>query len=134
MRSDSNPRKLTAADVLARYNDESWPAFCDPLTDVNQVGTFGDRPLHLASYHGDLEVIEALIEGGADVNATGEMGSTPLHNAIEGRHAAAVKFLLEHGAQTDIKDEFGRTAPDVADLHWNADIIALVKGRNEPTS
>jgi ankyrin repeat protein len=128
---DSNSRKLTAADVLARYNEESWPAFCDPLTHVNQVGTFGDRPLHLASYHGDMEAIEALVEGGADVNATGEMGSTPLHNAIEARHAPRVKFLLERGARTDIRNEFGRTAIDVADLHWDADVIALLEDWNK---
>jgi len=131
---DSNSRKLTAADVLARYNGESWPAFCDPLTHVNQVGTFGDRPLHLASYHGDMEAIEALVEGGADVNATGEIVSTPLHNAIEAGHAAAVKFLLERGARTDIRNEFGRTAIDVAYLHWDADVIALLKDWNKQGS
>jgi ankyrin repeat protein len=134
MCSDSNSRKLTAADVLARYNDESWPAFCDPLTHVNQVGTFGDRPLHLASHHGDIEVMEALIEGGADVNAAGEMGFTPLHNAIGARHAAAVKLLIEQGARTDIKNEFGRTALDEADFHWDADVITLLKNWNKQGS
>ena len=129
-----NSRKMTAADVLARYNDEAWPDFCDPLTDVNQVGTFGNRPLHLASYHGDMEAIEALVEGGADVNAIGDMGSTPLHEAIETSKPAAVKFLLEHGARRDIRNEFGRTALDEADLHWNADIIALLKEWEEKTS
>jgi uncharacterized protein len=134
MGSDSNPRKLTAADVLARYNDERWPDFCGPLTDVNQAGTFGNRPLHLASYHGDMEAIEALVEGGADVNAIGDMGSTPLHEAIETRHFEAVKFLLEHGARIDIRNEFGRAALDEADLHWHTDIIALLKSWNNSAS
>jgi len=60
-------------DVLARYS-ELYLDFDDefhsggPLTDVNQVGILGNRPITLAAYHGDMEAIEALIEGGADVN------------------------------------------------------------------
>ena len=125
-------RKLTAADVLARYNDGHWPDFCDPLTDVNQVGTFGNRPLHLASHHGNMEEIEALVEGGADVNVVGDMGSTPLHDAALGGNPEAVRFLLEHGARSNVKDEFGRTALDVACLHGRSDIVALltVSGKN----
>jgi uncharacterized protein len=77
-----NPRRLTAADVLRRYKDEDLPAFSEvPLRDVNQVGNFGERPLHVASTRGSIEEIAALIEGGAEINAPGELGNTPLHEA-----------------------------------------------------
>jgi hypothetical protein len=49
---DENSRGPSATDVLRKYNDESLPDFCEPLTDVNQVGTFGNRPIHLASIGG----------------------------------------------------------------------------------
>jgi ankyrin repeat protein len=131
MDGSNDSRRLTAADVLARYNDGSWPAFCDPLTDVNQVGTFGDRPLHLASYHGNMEEIEALVEGGADINALGEMGSTPLHGAVKKGHTAAVKFLIEHGARSDIRDEFGHTPLDIAEMDGHSEIVTLLSGRSK---
>jgi ankyrin repeat protein len=83
--SPKDSRQLTAEDVLKRYS-QSFPDFVDPLTDVNQAGTFGNRPLHLASHQGDLEAIRALVDGGADVNARGDLGSTPLHDAVEEGH------------------------------------------------
>src|SRR5260221_13020251 len=110
----NNFRKLTAADVLLRYNDEWHPDFGEPLTDVNQAGSVGNRPLHLASHRGNMEEIEALVEGGADVNVIGDMGSTPLHDAALGGQAEAGRFLLEHGARSNVKDKFWRTSLDVA--------------------
>lgn len=54
MAQDEQPR-LTAAEVLQRFKHEDLPAFAElALTDVNQVGIFGDlrfprlRPPH---YH-----------------------------------------------------------------------------------
>ena len=122
-------RRLTAADVLARYNEELFPDFCEPLTNVNQVGTFGNRPLHMASYHGNMEEIEALVEGGADVNVVGEKGSTPLHEAASQGHVEAVKYLLQHGAPLDMKNEFGRTPLDIADLHGHQEVVELLRSK-----
>jgi ankyrin repeat protein len=124
--SPNHSRPLTAADVLARYNEQSFPDFCDPLTDVNQAGTFGNRPLHMASYHGNMEEIKALVEGGAMVNVVGEKGVTPLHEAASQGHTEAVKFLLQNGALLDVKDEFGRTPLDIAQVRGYSDIVKLL--------
>jgi ankyrin repeat protein len=125
----NNSHRLTAADVLARYNEELFPDFCDPLTDVNQVGTFGNRPIHMASHHGNMEEIEALVEGGANVNAAGEKGSTPLHEAASKGHVEAVKFLLGHGAYSNVRNEFGRTPLDVAELNGHAEVVKLLRSK-----
>jgi len=117
--------KLTAADVLANYSE--YPDFCDPLTDVNQIGTFGNRPLHLASYQGDLDAIVALVEAGAEVNVAGEMAETPLHEAAGQGHSEAVRFLLAHGTRLDVKNEFGHTPLDTADLHGHGDVVKLIR-------
>jgi hypothetical protein len=120
-------RHLKAEEVLGKYNEENLPEFCEPLTDVNQVGTFGNRPIHLACYRGNIADLVALVEGGADVNAAGDLGSTPLHEAAEKGHIDIVKFLLEKGASPQIKNEFGSTASDAATLNGWDDIARLLQ-------
>ena len=113
-------RNLNAHEVLGKYNEENLPDFCEPLADVNQVGTFGNRPIHLACYRGNMADVVALVEGGADVNAIGDLGSTPLHEAAEQGHINVVKFLLEKGASPTVKNELGSTPSDAATVRgWN---------------
>jgi uncharacterized protein len=122
--------RLTAAEVLRRYKDEDLPAFCGiELTDVNQVGLFGERPLDVAAVRGDLEEIYALLDGGADVNASGELGYTALHEATSQEHFDAVRVLLEAGARTDIRNEFGDTALDIASLRNRQSLVDLLKSK-----
>jgi ankyrin repeat protein len=114
MRSEESP-KLTAAQVLQTYSDDSLPDFHDlPITDVNQVGSNGDRPIHIACFRGNLEHVIALVEAGADVNAAGDLGYTPLHEAADKGFLEIVKVLLSHGADVDAKNEFGETPIDLA--------------------
>src|SRR5579864_4914546 len=66
MTPNRDPENLKAADVLRRYKEEELQAFVEiPLEDVNQVGNFGDRPLHVASIRGNMDEIMALVAGGA---------------------------------------------------------------------
>ena len=124
----NNPDRLTAAEVLRRYKDEDLPAFCEiTLEDVNQVGNFGERPLHVASVRGNIEEIGALIHAGADVNAPGELGNTPLHEAVGQEHITAIKFLLDHGASVTTTNEFGQTPLDIARLKGRYDIVKLME-------
>ena len=90
---------LAATDVLKRYRDEQLPEFSEiPLEDVNQVGNFGNSPLHIACVRGSLPEVQALLEAGADVNAAGELSNTPLHEAAGQGHIEVVRLLLAAGA------------------------------------
>jgi uncharacterized protein len=110
------PGKLTAAQVLQSYTGDDLPDFLDvPITDVNQVGANGDRPIHIACIRGNLEDVIALVEeGGADVNAAGDLGYAPLHHAAGGGHLDIVNVLLSHGADVNAKNEFGQKPVDLA--------------------
>lgn len=122
--------KLTAQEVLARYNDEGLPDFAGmELTDVNQVGSSGGRPIHVASFRGNFLEMQALIDAGADINVAGDMGSTPLHDAALGGHVEAVRLLLRHGADGTKIDEFGRTPLNVAERNGFPEIIDVLSGR-----
>lgn len=130
MPADSNSKNLTAGQVLRRYKDEDLPAFCEiPLEDVNQVGNFGERPLHVASSRGIMEEIAALVEAGAEVNAPGDLGNTPLHEAVGQGHLMAVKYLLDHGASPDAQNEFGETPLDQARQANRHDIVEALQSR-----
>ena len=120
--------KLTAMDVLRRYQDEELPEFAEcELLDVNQIGNFGDQPIHAACIRGRVEEVLALVEGGADVNALGEMHYTPLQCAIDGGNVEILKLLLECGStQTPIND-FGSTAIDIALSEGREDIVKLLR-------
>jgi uncharacterized protein len=126
--SDAQPERLAAADVLRRYKDDQLPAFCGiDLTDVNQVGLFGERPLGVAAVGGNLAEIQALVEGGAEINAPGELGNTALHEAVSQGHVAAVKLLLGYGADTGLRNEFGDTPLDLAKAKGREDLITLLR-------
>jgi len=120
--------RLTAAQVLRRYKDEDLPAFCGvELTDVNQKGSFDERPLDVAAVRGDLEELYALLDGGAEVDGLGELGNTALHEAAGQGHFDVVAVLLEFGARKDIRNEFGDTPLDIAVMHGRQDLIDLLK-------
>lgn len=121
-----NGDATTPEDVLNRYTAESLPDFCQPLTDVNQIGTFANRPIHIASYRGDIRDVIALVNGGAKVNVQGDLGSTPLHEAVGQGHLEVVKFLLDRGADPWTRDELGRTPQDVARQAGRPEILELL--------
>ena len=125
------PGPLTAEDVLRRYKDELLPAFSEvPLDDVNQVGNFGERPLHVASSRGNIDEMTALLEAGAEVNAPGDIGNTPLHEAVGQGHVEAIRLLLKHGADPNRKNELGQNVFDKAALTSRDNVMALLRSHS----
>jgi len=54
--------------------------------------------LHMAARRGNVEVIEALLDGGADIEARDSAGDTPLRRAVNCNKVEAAKLLLARGA------------------------------------
>ena len=78
-------------------------------------------PIHIATYWGNLEVVETLVMLGEDVDVVSDFHKfTPLIFAAVYGHADVAKYLVRRGADIDIEDEFGRDALDwaVAENEW----------------
>eukprot|EP00803_Ostreobium_quekettii_P009859 evm.model.scf_1264.2 EVM.evm.TU.scf_1264.2 scf_1264:29074-39285(-) len=55
--------------------------------------------LHIAAYHGNVQVVCELFKRKADVNAVNRIGYTPLHEAAHGGNARVAHLLLMHKAK-----------------------------------
>jgi ankyrin repeat protein len=125
--------RLTAADVLKRYEQEGLPEFEGVrLNDVNQVGRFGDTPLHVAAVRGNPDEVTALLDGGGDIHATGELGDTALHLAVGQGHRETVELLLSRGASREPRNDDGMTAYAVAVLSGRQPLIDLLRTERGP--
>ncbi|XP_060602558.1 serine/threonine-protein kinase TNNI3K-like [Ruditapes philippinarum] len=60
--------------------------------------------LHLATYKGDIDCVQGLLEGSVDVNQTGNSGLTALHIAAMCGHSEIALCLLEHDANINQGD------------------------------
>ncbi|XP_052738187.1 oxysterol-binding protein-related protein 1 isoform X2 [Bicyclus anynana] len=85
--------------------------------DINCKGktksNLGWTPLHLATYFGHKEVVEALMDAGADVDEVNDSGDTALHKASFIGNEELVILLLNYKADVNIMNGEGKTAIDV---------------------
>jgi 26S proteasome non-ATPase regulatory subunit 10 len=96
-------------------------------TDVNAIGSEGNRVLELSCLHGDAATAGFLLEHGAHPNLRNKVGSTPLHDAALTGNKEVVELLLEHGANINALDSESASTP----LHYAAsfghlDVVKLL--------
>mmetsp|Transcript_2898 Transcript_2898/g.4237 ORF Transcript_2898/g.4237 Transcript_2898/m.4237 type:complete len:279 (+) Transcript_2898:38-874(+) len=83
--------------------------------DVNCQDPHGETALMKASYWGQTEVIEQLVEAKADINHIAyKEGWTALMRASKSSRADAVRILIKAGADVTIMNHQGQRAFDVA--------------------
>jgi ankyrin repeat protein len=77
---------------------------------LEKEGHAGVTPFLLAARHGQLGVVQLLIQRGADANVTTSLlSNTALHLAAWGGHEQTAAFLLGQGAQSTHRGKDGRT-------------------------
>ncbi|CAD0197845.1 unnamed protein product [Chrysodeixis includens] len=87
-------------------------ALLNSADDIANYGsTEGVTPLHIASGHGNIELIELLLDYGAIIDVQDFDGDTPLHDAVLDLQTEAVVTLLHAGANPEIKNETGGYTP-----------------------
>lgn len=85
--------------------------------DPNARDARGITPLGLAVGYNKLDVVEALLDGGALVDGADAKGSTPLHYASGYGRVELVKLLLKRGADVRARNDAGQTPLDVATVN-----------------
>eukprot|EP00730_Choanoeca_flexa_P014290 TRINITY_DN6199_c0_g1_i2.p1 TRINITY_DN6199_c0_g1~~TRINITY_DN6199_c0_g1_i2.p1 ORF type:complete len:1079 (+),score=236.47 TRINITY_DN6199_c0_g1_i2:90-3239(+) len=82
-------------------------------SNVNQVDSEGNTPLHAAAFFGAASVVQALLQAGADCNAVDKSGQPAIFFACEAGHYETVDILVKADASLSYVDEEQRTL-----LHW----------------
>jgi ankyrin repeat protein len=93
--------------------------------DVSIQDEEGWSVLHMAAFHGHVEVGEALIEAGTQISE-GPEGILPLHIAALRRHIRFIELLLDHGAKALAETESGANALHFLELNetYQAEAVA----------
>jgi hypothetical protein len=73
-------------------------------------GAKPDRAFLDAAAEGKLDVVRALVEGGADVRMKDDKWQTAIHRAAQNGHAEVVTYLAGKGVDVNAKDGWGHTA------------------------
>ena len=67
----------------------------------------GNKPIHIASQNGHMEVVKFLIETGADINLKNGKGNTAIHMAVGYDYYHIAKLLLDKGADPNATNDAG---------------------------
>ena len=86
------------------------------LSFVNQRTSQGKVALHYAAFHGEIKIIQLLIDNGADVNIKTSTGISVVHYGSQGNQPnTLVYFHLKYSMPVNEPDNAGSTP-----LHWAA--------------
>jgi ankyrin repeat protein len=84
----------------------------DPEEPIHSNYPGGAPPLIIASYYGDFEMVEWLLEQGVDVNAKSTLlGMSALYEATRAQNIEIARLLLEHGADVESGMSVDGTTP-----------------------
>jgi len=82
---------------------------------INNKTSEGFRPLHYASFKGNIPLIKLLEEHGADIEAKNNRGLNVVHIAAQGDQPVSIAYFKKKGISLLATDNNGSTA-----LHWAA--------------
>ncbi|CAI7678719.1 unnamed protein product [Penicillium pancosmium] len=87
----------------------------DGRVEVNaDISESGLKPLHKASFLGNVEAVRSLLSAGADIHAADSSGYSALHHAVQYNRSKIVKVLLEFCADAKRKSKNGASPLDLA--------------------
>jgi ankyrin repeat protein len=90
--------------------DSLLAAITSPDVDVNVKSADGSTALMWATFHGDRDVVNALLKAGAKANVANKYGATALTEAIRGGDMTLFRTLLDAGADIESPNPDKQTA------------------------
>jgi ankyrin repeat protein len=119
------------ADAAMRGDLDAVRALLQQGADVNAAQGDGMTALHWAAEHGDADMTELLVYGGANVGAITRIGQyRPLHLAAKIGSAPVIAALLKAGADVAVTTGTGgATSLHLAAASGNTEAVALLLDR-----
>ena len=99
----TRPLRIWVSEEEQDFVTTAWNHFWDKLETklqrnpslVNSRGTDGWTALHAAAYHGEVGVVEKLLDGKADIHTKGPNGWTALHWVVKKHDMVTTTYLLQ---------------------------------------
>ena len=127
---DEGKTTLAAAYLETNITD------CYHKVTETHSGPFGSSSIHLtitplilAAAHGDLSMMQLLLDHNADVNYRGDGSETALMYAVESTKLKAVQLLVDKGAKINVTDDKGYSALDYAEGYGLQSIVNYLKSK-----
>eukprot|EP00927_Polykrikos_kofoidii_P085554 TRINITY_DN9338_c0_g1_i1.p1 TRINITY_DN9338_c0_g1~~TRINITY_DN9338_c0_g1_i1.p1 ORF type:complete len:287 (-),score=65.50 TRINITY_DN9338_c0_g1_i1:419-1279(-) len=113
-------------DALRKNDISRGRHLVDELPSVDVQDIWGCTALHVAAFHGCIEVAQQLLAREADVNMKEDSHETPLHVAARTGSMAICDVLLAKGAKLNPQNESGSTPLVVAANAGNEEFCELL--------
>jgi Carboxypeptidase regulatory-like domain/Ankyrin repeats (3 copies) len=99
--------------------------------NVKDKGYGGNSPLHVAVEHGNLEIVQFLLNSGAKINSKNAEKQTPLMMLDDDATPELVNLLLRHRAKINLVDKQGNTALMLAAEYAKAEVLQTLISAGE---
>ena len=122
---------FTPLQLACYFNRETTALWLiEQGADVNAVAKNKMKiaPIHATATHGNLMIMQALLEKGAEVNAAQEGGYTAVHQAAHRNNVPMARLLLKFGANPHQPDSKGQSAFQLAEAEGNDEVAAVLGG------
>ena len=94
--------------------------------DPNSQNSFGWSPMHIASSHGNIDIVRYLTTQGCNIDIKRKDEWTPLHCACKNGHYRVVEYLVTKGADVNAIQKEGLTPLYLASQKGYIDIVHLL--------
>lgn len=125
-REGQTPLMLAQARELY-ISDAVSPVLIRKGADVNRRDSDGNNAMMLnANWHGNMDVLKAMVNAGLDINARNREGNTVLHILINRNSIQAARYLLKKGADYNIANNAQVTPVQLAVERGKDELLELM--------
>ncbi len=109
--------------AVSRNDISSTINLIEQKVNINETDAHGKTPLHIAAWHGNVEIGKLLIKNGAKIEAKNSIQETPLHVAAWKGNIDFVKLLVENNADIYSENNINQTPCELAIDENHIDVV-----------